>query len=37
VLAITATGKKNQKGFPNGTLKASDKNNAIATRAVAIA
>jgi hypothetical protein len=35
VLAITATGKKNQKGFPNGTCRTSDKNNAVDTRAIA--
>jgi hypothetical protein len=35
VLAITATGKKNQNGSPNGTWRTSDKNKANDTRAIA--
>jgi hypothetical protein len=35
VLATTATGKKNQKGFPNGTSKTSDKTIAADTKVIA--
>ena len=35
VLAMTATGKKNQNGFPKGTSRISDSNIAADTKAIA--